>query len=49
MKLTLFAHPFCIHCQKALIAFYENETPFTSRMLDHADSSTLAEFAGSNR
>jgi glutathione S-transferase len=31
---TLYAHPFSSYCQKVLIALYENETPFTFRMLD---------------
>ncbi len=45
MTLTLFAHPFASYCQKVLIAFYENATPFDYRMLDpdHADNG--AEFA----
>lgn len=44
MPLMLFAHPFASHCQKALIALYENATPFTFRMLDKSDPSTFAEF-----
>jgi glutathione S-transferase len=39
-----FAHPFASYCQKVLIALYENETPFTFRMLDKSDPSTFAEF-----
>jgi glutathione S-transferase len=34
MALELFAHPFSSYCQKALIAFYENDIPFTYRMLE---------------
>jgi len=34
VSLELFAHPFSSYCQKALIAFYENDTPFTYRMLE---------------
>lgn len=34
MTLELFAHPFSSYCQKALIAFYENDTPFTLRMVE---------------
>jgi glutathione S-transferase len=45
MSLDLFAHPFASYCQKVLIALYENDTPFTFRMLDKADPSTFAEFA----
>jgi glutathione S-transferase len=36
MTLELFAHPFSSYCQKALIAFYENEIPFTYRMMEDA-------------
>ncbi|MFN3515117.1 MAG: glutathione S-transferase family protein [Phenylobacterium sp.] len=34
MSLELFAHPFSSYCQKALIAFYENDVAFTYRMLE---------------
>ena len=34
MTLEFFAHPFSSYCQKALIAFYENDVPFTYRMLE---------------
>ena len=34
MTLELFAHPFSSYCQKALIGFYENDIPFTYRMLE---------------
>jgi len=34
MTIELFSHPFSSYCQKALIAFYENDTPFTYRMLE---------------
>ena len=45
MSLELFAHPLSSYCQKALIALYENGTPFEWRMLgpDHPDNA--AEFA----
>jgi glutathione S-transferase len=33
MTLELFAHPFSSYCQKVLIALYENDTPFTYRLL----------------
>jgi glutathione S-transferase len=45
MSLTLFGHPFSSYCQKALIALYENATPFTFRMLDKSDPASFAEFA----
>ena len=34
MSIEIFAHPFSSYCQKALIAFYENDIPFTYRMLE---------------
>jgi glutathione S-transferase len=34
MTIELFAHPFSSYCQKALIAFYENDVPFTWRMVE---------------
>jgi len=39
MNLVLYAHPFSSYCQKALIALYENDIPFTFRMLsqEHPD------------
>ncbi|RYF98567.1 MAG: glutathione S-transferase family protein, partial [Caulobacteraceae bacterium] len=43
MTLELFAHPFSSYCQKALIALYENDTPFTLRMLE--DPGVGEEFA----
>ncbi|HYF23752.1 MAG TPA: glutathione S-transferase family protein [Caulobacteraceae bacterium] len=45
--LTLFAHPFSSYCQKALIALYENDTPFTFRTVhfDGSDPETLEAFA----
>jgi glutathione S-transferase len=36
MSLTLYAHPFAAYCWKALIALYENATPFTYRMVEDA-------------
>jgi glutathione S-transferase len=37
MPLTLYAHPFSSYSQKALIALYENNTPFSFQMLNDAD------------
>ena len=34
MPLTLYAHPFSSYCQKVLVALYENDLPFTYRMLE---------------
>jgi glutathione S-transferase len=36
MSLDLYAHPFAAYCWKALIALYENETPFTYRIVEDA-------------
>jgi glutathione S-transferase len=36
MTIEFFAHPFSSYCQKALIAFYENDVPFTYRMMEDA-------------
>lgn len=36
MALTLYAHPFAAYCWKALIALYENATPFTYRVIEDA-------------
>lgn len=43
MALTLYAHPFSSYCQKALIALYENATPFSFRLL--GDAGAMAELA----
>lgn len=45
MTLQLFAHPFSSYCQKALIALYENGTPFAFRMLAPGEDANNAEFA----
>ena len=45
MALQLYAHPFSSYCQKALIALYENDTPFEFRMLDPSEKRNLVEFA----
>ncbi len=44
MSLQLYAHPFSSYSQKALIALYENGTPFEFRLLTPDDPETLAEF-----
>jgi glutathione S-transferase len=36
MSLTLYAHPFAAYCWKALIALYDNATPFTYRLVEDA-------------
>jgi glutathione S-transferase len=37
VSLALYAHPFSSYCQKALIALYENDTPFEYRKLDEGE------------
>src|SRR5215471_15679203 len=34
MSLTLYYHPLASFCWKALIALYENDVPFTPKMVD---------------
>ena len=34
MTLKLYFHPLSSYCQKALVALYENETPFDGQMVD---------------
>jgi glutathione S-transferase len=41
--MELFAHPFSSYSQKALIALYEHDQPFTYRLLEQDDPATLAE------
>jgi len=43
MALTLYFHPFSSYCWKALIALYENDTPFTSRHINLGDEAEAAE------
>ena len=43
MPMKLYAHPFSSYCQKVLIAFYENATPFELRMLAPDDPQAAAE------
>jgi glutathione S-transferase len=45
MSLQLFGHPFSSYTMKALIALYENATPFDFRMLDPAHPENTAELA----
>ncbi|WP_316205213.1 glutathione S-transferase family protein [Bradyrhizobium sp. SZCCHNS3004] len=44
MSLTLYYHPLSSFCWKALIALYENDTPFTPKLVDLADSDERAAF-----
>lgn len=45
MSLQLFGHPFSSYTMKALIALYENRTPFEFRMLDPDHPDNGAELA----
>jgi len=44
MALTLYFHPLSSFCQKALIALYENGTPFTPKKVDLMDETESAAF-----
>jgi glutathione S-transferase len=39
MSLKLYMHPLSSYCHKALIALYENDTPFEAMRIDQADVS----------
>jgi len=38
VSLSLYAHPFSSYSQKALIAFYENDIPFTYRSMEEPEA-----------
>jgi glutathione S-transferase len=44
MSLTLYLHPLSSFCQKALIAFYENDTPFEPHIVDLSNETSRADF-----
>ncbi|MBL9102964.1 MAG: glutathione S-transferase family protein [Myxococcales bacterium] len=44
MSLTLYFHPLSSYCHKALIALYENDTPFAPHYLDLQDPEVRAAF-----
>jgi glutathione S-transferase len=44
MSLTLYMHPLSSFCHKALIALYENATPFTAKIVDFGDADQRAAF-----
>jgi glutathione S-transferase len=44
MSLTLYYHPFASFCWKALIALYENDTPFKPHVVDLGDLVSREEF-----
>jgi glutathione S-transferase len=43
MPLQLFMHPLSSFCHKALVALYENQTPFERRIIDLGDPASRAE------
>jgi glutathione S-transferase len=44
MSLTLYYHPLSSFCHKALIALYENATPFDGHVVDLMDEKSAAAF-----
>jgi glutathione S-transferase len=44
MSLRLYFHPLSSFCQKALIALYENDTPFERHIVDLGDETSRAAF-----
>jgi glutathione S-transferase len=44
MSLELYFHPLSSFCQKALVAFYENDTPFEPHIVDLLDDAAGAAF-----
>jgi glutathione S-transferase len=44
MPLKLYFHPLSSFCQKVLVAFYENDTPFEPHIVDLADPAAAAAF-----
>jgi glutathione S-transferase len=44
MSLELYFHPFASFCQKVLIAFHENDTPFEPHIVDLGDATSSAQF-----
>jgi glutathione S-transferase len=45
MSLELYFHPLASFCHKALIALYENDTPFVPHIVDLGDKASRAAFA----
>ena len=46
MSLALYFHPLASFCWKALIALYENDTPFDPHIVDLADDASRTAFFG---
>ena len=49
MSLTLYFHPLASFCHKALIALYENDTPFTPHIVDLMDRKPMPRSRRSGR
>jgi glutathione S-transferase len=51
MALTLYQHPFSSYCQKAIVAFYENDIPFEPALIEpgNAAAAELARLWPINR
>jgi glutathione S-transferase len=43
MSLELYFHPLSSYCQKALVALYENDTPFVPHFIDLSNEASRAE------
>ncbi|WP_323013801.1 glutathione S-transferase family protein [Devosia sp.] len=46
MSLTLYLHPLASFCHKVLIALYENDTPFTQKIVDLGDPQSALQVTG---
>ena len=44
MALALYFHPLASFCHKVLIALYENDTPFTGKIVNLTDQAASAAF-----
>ncbi|MEN3376618.1 MAG: glutathione S-transferase, partial [Hyphomicrobiales bacterium] len=44
MSLTLYFHPLSSFCHKVLIALYENDTPFTPKLVNLQDEDERTAF-----
>src|SRR5712691_9504927 len=44
MSLQLYFHPLSSFCQKVLVAFYENDTPYERHIVDLANEASRADF-----
>ena len=49
MSLTLYFHPLSSFCQKALVALYENDTPFEPQLVDLGNKESRAAFLSQDK